>query len=166
MNKSINIARGGLFTALGVLFIYLSTIIPTSRLYVLGLSSCIIPMSIIMTNLKNGFIIYLATSLLSLLLVGFKGNVIAYIIFFGLYGFIKFYVERLRNIPYEIILKLVFFNVSLLIIYLLAKLFFQDLIKINVSIYMAILAAEFIFMIFDYVLTLFIAYVNRVFVKK
>jgi hypothetical protein len=166
MNKSINIARGGLFTALGVLFIYLSTIIPTSRLYVLGLASCIIPMSILMTNVKNTFIIYAATSLLSLLIVGFKGNVIAYILFFGLYGFIKFYVERLRNAPYEFILKLLFFNAALVIIYLLAQMFFQDLIKVNVAIYIAIFMVQFIFIVFDYALTLFIAYIDRTLIKR
>lgn len=160
-NKSTNIARGGLFTALGVLFLYFSTIIPTSKLYVLGLASCIIPMSIMMTNIKNGFIIYAATSLLSLLIVGFKGNVIAYILFFGLYGFIKFYVERLRNTPLEIVLKLLFFNLSLGVIYMLSKLFFQNLINLNISLYLALFMAQFIFIVFDYVLTLFIDYVNR-----
>ena len=166
MNKSTNIARGGLFTALGVLFIYLSTVIPTSRLYVLGLASCIVPMSIMMTNVKNGFIVYAATSLLSLLIVGFKGNVIAYIIFFGLYGFVKLYVERLRNMTYEIILKLLFFNLALGIIYIFATLFFPSLIKINISIYMALVMVQFIFIVFDYALTLFIAYVNRTIIKR
>lgn len=166
MNKSTNIARGGLFTALGVLFIYLSTVIPTSRLYVLGLASCIVPMSIMMTNIKNGFIVYAATSLLSLLIVGFKGNVIAYIIFFGLYGFVKFYIERLRNMTYEIILKLLFFNLALGIIYLFATLFFPSLIKINISIYMALIMVQFIFIVFDYALTLFIAYIDRTFIKR
>jgi hypothetical protein len=161
MNKTLNIARGGLFTALGVLFIYLSTISPTSKIYILGVASCIIPLSILTTTIKNGFFIYLATSLLSLLLVGFKGNVAAYILFFGLYGFAKCYIEKLRNIFLEILLKLVFFNITVGAVYFLYTVFFTDLIKVNIPIYAAVIMLQFVFIAFDYALTLFVSYANR-----
>lgn len=161
MNKTLNIARGGLFTALGVLFIYLSTIAPTSKIYILGIASSIIPLSILTTTMKNSFFIYLATSLLSLLLVGFKGSVAAYILFFGLYGFAKYYIERLRNIALEIFLKLAFFNLTAGTVYLLYKVFFTDLLKVNIPIYAAIVMLQFVFIAFDYAFTLFISYVNR-----
>lgn len=165
MNKTSNIARGGLFTALGVIFIYLSIISPTSKLYLLGVASCIIPLSILTTSLKNSFFIYLSTGLLSLLLIGPKGNVIAYIVFFGLYGFVKYYIENLRKMPIEIILKLIFFNFSIGILYMLAKVFFSGIIKTNISIYMVLVMLQFVFLIFDYVLTMFIAYGQKHFKK-
>lgn len=165
MNKTSNIARGGLFTALGVIFIYLSIISPTSKLYLLGVASCIIPLSILTTSLKNSFFIYLSTGLLSLLLIGPKGNVIAYIVFFGLYGFVKYYIENLRKMPIEIILKLIFFNFSIGILYMLAKVFFIGIIKTNISIYMILVMLQFVFLIFDYVLTMFIAYGQKHFKK-
>lgn len=165
MNKTSNIARGGLFTALGVLFIYLSVISPTSKLYLLGVASCIVPVSILSTTLKNGFYTYLATSLLSLLLIGFKGNVLAYIIFFGLYGFVKYYIETLRKMPAEIALKLLFFNAAITVLYFLSKVFFNDLLSINISIYAAIFMLQFVFLIYDYALTLFIVYIQKYFKK-
>ncbi len=161
MNKTLNIARGGLFTALGVLFIYLSTISPTSKIYILGIASCIIPVSVLTTTIKNSFFVYLATSFLSLLLIGFKGSVAAYILVFGLYGFAKYYIERLRNIVYEIILKLAFFNLTAGAVYLLYKVFFAELIKVNIPIYAAVIMLQFVFIAFDYALTLFISYINR-----
>lgn len=165
MKKTLDLARGGLFTALGVLFIYLSSVIPTSRLYVLGIASCIIPLSILTTNLKTSFLIYISTSILSLLIAGFKGTVLMYIFLFGLYGFVKYYIEKLRNMPFEIILKLIYFNISIGILYYFYTAFFAGELRINLPIYVALIAFQFVFIIFDYVLTLFISYANKHFVK-
>ncbi|MCM0646824.1 hypothetical protein NBE98_00370 [Clostridium swellfunianum] len=165
MNKTINIARGGLFTALGVLFIYLSTISPTSKIYILGIASCIIPLSIITTTVKNAFFIYLSTSLLSVLLIGFKGSVAAYVLFFGLYGFAKYYIEKLRKVPLEILLKLVFFNSMTGLLYILYKVFFVGLLRVNIPIYAAVVMLQFVFIVFDYAVTLFISYIHRYFAK-
>lgn len=161
MNKTHNLALGGLFTALGVIFIYLSNIVPTSKIYLLGIASCIIPLSIITTSIKNSFLIYLSTSILSLLLLGIKGGVIVYITFFGCYGFIKLFVERIRNTPIELLLKLLFFNVDLVLIFIFYRVFFANLLNIKLPIYAAIIMFQLIFLIYDYALTVFIAYINR-----
>jgi len=165
MGASRFIARGGILTAIGVLLLYLSTISPTSKVYILGAASCLIPISVLLTNMKNSFIVYIATSLISFLMLGFKGSVIAYIIFFGLYGFIKYYIERFRNIPLEIILKLLYFNISIGIIFYLYKLFFAGLLKINLPIYQVVIMLQFVFIIFDYAITLFIDYISKHFNK-
>jgi hypothetical protein len=161
MRTSKFIARGGILTAIGVMLLYISTISPTSKVYILGVASCLIPLSVLLTNIKNSFLVYISTSLLSFLILGFKGSVIAYIIFFGLYGFIKYYIERLRNPPIEIFLKLLFFNISIGIIFSLYKLFFTSLLKIDLPIYQVIIMLQFVFIIFDYALTLFIAYATK-----
>lgn len=165
MSKASNLAKGGVFTALTVIFIYLSTIVPTNRLYLLALASCIIPLSIMTTNVKNSFIIYFSSSILSFLL-GLRGGALVYAVFFGLYGFVKYYTEKLRKPVYEIILKLVFFNIGLLIIYNFYTLLFLELPKVNIPIYYAVAMLQVIFFIFDYALTVFVAYVNRRFISK
>lgn len=166
MSKSSNIARGGLLTALGVIFIYLSNVAPTSKIYLLGVASCIIPLSIMWTNIKNSIVVYGATCILCLLLIGFKGGVITYILFFGLYGFAKYYIEKLRKLPIEILLKLIFFNVSIALIFLIYRVFFAGLLKMNIAIPLAIFVFQFVFLIYDYALTLFISYVNRHYLKS
>lgn len=164
--KTIDIAKGGLFTAISVILIYLSTIIPVNKFYLLAVASCIIPLSVITTSLRNALVIYFATSLLSLVICGLRNTVVAYIVFFGLYGIVKYYIERIRKAYLEIILKLVFFNMTLALLFLAYKLFFPNLINVYIPLYVLIIGAQIVFLVFDYILTMFIGYSSRYFVKN
>lgn len=166
MTKTSNITKGGIYTALSLLFIYLSNILPTNKFFILIIVSCIIPISIITTNFKNSVTIYVATSLLSLLLLGIKLNVLSYIIFFGSYGFVKYYIEKINKLVIEILLKLVFANICAVIIYFFYRLLFVDIINLKFPIALIILAVEIIFLLYDYALTLFISYVDRNYLKR
>ncbi|MBI6873991.1 hypothetical protein I6U51_14990 [Clostridium aciditolerans] len=165
-NKTSNLSKGGLFTALGVIFVYLSSIVPVNKLYLLGIASSIIPLSVVTTNIKNTLIVYFATSVICLFVSGSKITVISYIIFFGLYGIIKYYIERIRKIYIEFILKLAFFNVVVLIIFYAYKAFFPGIISVNMPLYILIAGSEIVFLIYDYALSLFISYTNRYLHKK
>lgn len=164
--NSSYMAKGGLLTALGVMFVYLSGIVPINKGYLLAIASCIIPLSVVMTNVKNSIVVYIATSMLSVLISGMRITVIAYILFFGLYGLAKYYIENLRKLPIEIILKLIFFNISLGVLFLVYKLFFPNLLKINMPFYLLIVAAQIAFILYDYILTLFIDYINKYLHKR
>jgi len=156
MSKASNIAKGGLFTALTIVFLYISSIIPTSRLFFMALAASMVPISIISTNVKNSVVVYGAASLLSLLL-SLRGTAIMYIVFFGLYGFVKYYVERLRKIALEIVLKLLFFNTCVYLIYLIYKIFTFGLPVINIPLYYVIAALQVGFIIYDYAMTVLIS---------
>ncbi|MBD5588572.1 hypothetical protein FDF50_11605 [Clostridium botulinum] len=165
--KSSNIAKGGIFTAISFLLIYLSTILPVNKLSLLATASAIIPIAIISTNAKNGFLVYLSTSILCSIVIGISRiSVIFYIVFFGLYGIIKYYIERLNKLYIEIILKFAFFNICLIVLLYIYKLFFQGITIINKYIYMYFIVAQIAFIVFDYVLTLFIFYINKHFIKN
>lgn len=159
MNKTSNIAKGGLYTALTVILIYLSSMLPTNKLAIIAVASCIIPLSIITTNIKNSFAVYLSVSILSLLL-GLKGSALAYILFFGLYGFVKYYVEAKRKPVLEFAIKFLFFNCSMTLAYFLFKLFAFDIPIKKFPIYLIIIALQIIFIIYDYALTLMIGFIN------
>ncbi|NFJ69013.1 hypothetical protein FC891_11200 [Clostridium botulinum] len=165
--KSSNIAKGGIFTAISFLLIYLSTILPVNKLSLLATASAIIPIAIISTNAKNGFLVYLSTSILCSIVIGISRiSVIFYIVFFGLYGIIKYYIERLNKLYIEIILKFAFFNICLIVLLYIYKLLFQGITIINKYIYMYFIVAQIAFIVFDYVLTLFIFYINKHFIKN
>lgn len=164
--KTSYIAKGGLFTAIGFIFIYLSTMVPVNKAYLLAIASCIIPLSVITTNIKNAMVVYMSTSLLALLICGTKITVVSYVIFFGLYGLIKYYIEILRKLYIEFILKLLFFNADLAMLFFIYKLFFPGLLKATMPLYIIIAAAQVVFLVFDYILTMFINYSNKHFVKK
>ena len=117
-----------------------------------------------LTGVKNTIVVYSAVSLLSLFIIPSKLISIAYILIFGSYGFVKYFVEKLRNMPLEFVLKLLYFNISSAIIIFIYKLL---LLKIpNINIYLLILFMEFGFLVYDYALTIFIAYANKNLLKK
>ncbi|MGH4137221.1 hypothetical protein [Clostridium sp.] len=162
--KSNNIAKGGIFAALSLILLYLSSVFPTNRLFILVIASCIIPLSILLTGIKNTVIVYGAVSMLSLFIIPSKLIAISYILIFGSYGFVKYFIEKLRNIPIEFVLKLLYFNMSSAIIIFIYKLL---LLKIpNVNIYLLIFFMEFSFLVYDYTLTIFIVYANNNLLKK
>jgi len=167
--KSSYISKGGLLTALGILLIYLSTIIPTNKIFILGIASSLTPVALISTSLENTITVYIATSIISFLLLGLRGQVILYIIFFGTYGIIKFFIERIRNSKLEWLLKYLFFNLCLFLCYLLYKFLFLgevDLTKIKLPIPLFIIALEIAFYFYDYVLTYAIHYVKTKLLKN
>ena len=70
---------------------------------------------VISGGLGAGFLCYGATALLGVLLLPDKGCTLLYVLFFGLYPMVKYAVERLRRLPVELVLKLAFFNLILVI---------------------------------------------------
>jgi len=162
--KSNNIAKGGIFTALSLILLYLSSIFPTNKLFILGIASCIIPLSIMLTGVKNTLVVYAAVSILSLFLIPSKLIAISYILIFGSYGIVKYFIEKLRSMTLEIILKLLYFNISFAIIVFIYELV---IVKIpNINIYLLIFVLQFAFIIYDYALTAFIAYAYKNLLKK
>lgn len=82
--------------ALGALFMYASSIVPSGKLVLLFLASVVLWIPL---NERGGvpyaILCYIATALLSLLLIPNKLYPLAYALFFGLYGFIKLGVDNL-----------------------------------------------------------------------
>lgn len=153
--KSSNIAQSGIIIALTLAILYSTSLLPISTLSILTLASCLIPIAIIRTSLKSTLLIYVASSILSFFLVPINISVL-YALFFGIYGIIKFFIEKLNNLILEIILKLLSFNLLLFIIYTIFKAFLG--FKIQFSLLIFIGAAQIGFLIYDYALTLIISY--------
>ena len=128
MNNTKLLTRGGIYTAISVLLVYLSNVLPTSKLSILTISSAVIPLSILTIKVKSTILVYAATSLICIIL-GLRVISIAYIFFFGLYGIVKYYIEHLGKLALEIILKLIFFNISFFIVFFLKNEFIDVFIK-------------------------------------
>lgn len=158
--KSNNITQSGIIIALTLAILYSTSLLPISTLSILTLASCLIPISLIRTSLKSTILVYLASSILSFFLVPINISIL-YTLFFGVYGIIKFFIEKLNNIILEIILKLSVFNILLFTIYVIFKMFIG--FKLNFSILLFVAAAQIIFLIYDYALTIVISYFyNRI----
>lgn len=153
--KAKSIAEGGIAVALTVILLYLHSIIPISRLTFLTVASCIIPICVIRLSVKNAFIIYIASALLCAFIMPLQ-TTIYYALLFGPYGLIKYFIEKMSNKFLEIILKLISLNIlSSAVITLLIKMTGINLL--NQNIYYMICAAQVVFLIYDYALTLIIS---------
>lgn len=166
--SSKNIALGGILTALTLVLLYLTLFIPTNTLTLLTLASFMVPVAIIRGNIKTALLVYISSSLLGLIFV--PSFAWLYIIFFGCYGIIKYLIERLDRFTLEWLLKIAFFNVILLTFFqtfiaLFDPTFIERITAIgskvlpqvpSIAIILLWLAAQLVFMIFDYALTLLV----------
>lgn len=161
MRKPLNakgIALNGVLGALAVICLLLANILPTNKISLYALSSFFISVIIIENSIRAGWIFYAATTLLGFMIVPDKISIVPYALFFGGYGIIKYYIEKLDRIILEYILKFLFFNACACIILLAAGSLFKAEPIVAFSWWLLIIAGEIVFFIYDFVYTLFINY--------
>lgn len=157
-NKRVKgITLGGILAAFTVICVFLASVLPTSVLSLYAVSSLFISIIIIEFGIKAGWTFYLASSILSTVLIP-RLEVIPFIVFFGIYGAIKFYVERVKSRVLEYILKLVYFNICLVLGLFFLKELILNGMNISMPIYIAAAVLEVVFILYDYVYTLFIRF--------
>jgi hypothetical protein len=154
--KSKHIAESGISISLVLVILYATSILPISTLSILTIASCLIPITIIRTSVKNAILVYIVSSILSFFLVQTK-IAIYFTLFFGIYGIIKYFVEKIRNIPIELFFKLITFNLLLIIIYFTSTKFLGGFI-IELPLRLILAISQVIFLIYDYALTIIISY--------
>ncbi len=152
--KSSKLAIGGISVALSLVILYLTNIIPINTLAILTIVSSIIPITIIKTDIKTAIMVYIITSICSFMFLPITYSIM-YIAIFGIYGIIKCFIERLHNTSLEILLKLVFFNIILAIVYFALP---SILGNIKISILLMFIGANIAFLVYDYALTIVITY--------
>lgn len=161
--RTKRITVSGILLALVVIVLYFESIMPTNRLALYALSSFFVSVIIIEFGIKSGWLFYAASAIMALIIIPDKIGLTPYMIFFGIYGIIKFYIEKLDKLPYEYVLKMLFFNACMVTAIILVKEIFIESVKINFPWWIVILLFEFVFVIYDYVYSLFIQYYkNRV----
>ncbi len=150
------IALNGILGALAVICLVLAAILPTNRLSLYALSSFFVAVSIIESGVKAGWIFYAATCLLALIVVPYKLGIIPYVIFFGMYGIVKYYIEKLDKIVVEYILKFAFFDICVGIAALTIIEVFGFSLAVELPWWLLIIALQVVFFLYDIVYTLFI----------
>ena len=171
--KTSAITLGGILAAISMVLLYLTTLVPTNTLTLLTLISFIPPIALMEKGLKTAMLVYICSAMGSLLFVPFNITLL-YILFFGIYGIIKGFIERLNKSFLETVLKLLFFNTIFLICLLLTK----GILGIDLQNNLAKLLSYFtskpldstsgflilclivqpVFLIYDYALTLLVGY--------
>lgn len=150
---SKKVAYSGILLGVHTILLILINIIPMNTLFIMGIASLIISIIIMEFGPKSGVVFYLASIILSFLVINNKAQWVLYNLTFGVYGLIKYIIEQDRSIYLEYILKIIFANMLLMITYFILRGFIY--IPINI---LTILAFQVVFMIYDSVYTKFIDY--------
>ena len=154
-------------TALTVIFLYAASAFSAGKLAALGLSSLFCAVCVSCFGARYGVAQYLASAILSLLLIPNRVLVFAYILFAGYYPVVKLYIEKLDKLWAEWLLKYLFFNVILVVFYFLANAFFLPAMDSAVVLlavkYMALIvvALEIIFAMYDWIISYMISYYHQ-----
>ena len=124
MSKSGKIALGGLLTALGVVLMFLTGLIPIGT-YALPAIAGVLLMAVIEIGAKWAWMIYAAVAVLSLLFAADKEAALLFVLFFGYYPVLKSFLERISNKVLSWISKFAVFNVAVVACFFLAVNFLQ-----------------------------------------
>lgn len=159
--KSVRVAVCGLAAALSVTLMFLGGVVYVFAYTVpmlLGLISVMIKKSF---GTSSAVFVYIAVSLLSLMLVPEKESVMMFVLFFGYYPIIRESFEKIKSKAIRFILKLVLFNVSLAVIelicvYIFGIPFFEDGV-FSVWLLIGFAAAmNLVFIMYDFLLRTFL----------
>ena len=155
------LALSGIFLALTVIVLYAESLAPTGRLSLYVLSSLLVSLLVVESDIRAGWLFYFSSSLLAFLIVPDKLALVPYFAFFGLYGIVKCYAERPNDIALEYILKYAYFNLCLVLAFFLVKEFFMEQVVIRLPWWLLVIVLEIVFFLYDYVYSLFIQYYRR-----
>lgn len=108
--KSKSIALGGILSALSLVILYLTNVLPLNTLALLTLTSGLVAVALIRTGVASALLVYTVTCMLSFFMIP-PHIFLMYLLFFGSYSIIKALVERIEYLGVEWLIKFVFFNI-------------------------------------------------------
>lgn len=152
------ITLSSMMIALCIIFLYLAGVVPSSKLFLLCFCSIFIAIIMQECGIKYAVSAFLASSLLGFLLMPNKFIMLPFIAFLGYYPIAKLYLER-QNKALEYVIKLLIFNVALIISYFIAKAFIVDIKTWLLVIFFVL--AQGIFLVYDYVLSMSMTLFNK-----
>jgi len=141
-----------MFASMSLLFLYLASVLPTGRIAMYFLSSVFVMGLVVEEEIGLSVLMYIGVSLMSLLLLPNILRVLPYVLFFGHYGIGKYYIQtRIKDKVAAYIVKLIYYNMALGLIYLLAqKIILEDVLSTGIAFWLFVVLAEVAFVIYDY----------------
>lgn len=112
-DKIFRITLGGICLALTVISMYAASVVPGVELTLLAVSSLFTAVMLLETGVGGALLLYGAAVILGIALVPNKLAVIPYGFFFGYYGILKYYIEKIHGALPQLALKLLFFAAAM-----------------------------------------------------
>lgn len=159
--KSKELTVSAALTALTIVILYLNLLLPISTISILTLASALIPVALIRGSIKSSILVYISSSIIGFFILPINITLL-YVLFFGVYGIIKYFIEKINKLPLEIFLKIIFFNIILV----LSIFVFNSFVTIEITklpMTLLFIVAQPVFLIYDYALSLLISfYLDRI----
>ncbi len=153
--------------ALTVIFLYAAAALSTGKIAALGLASLLCGICVSRFGVRYGVALYVGASILALLLLPNKMFALLYVLLAGYYPIVKLYIEKLRRIWAEWIVKILFFNAVIIVLYIIVKLFFMPVLTSTLALLVlrylgpALLILQVVFIVYDWILSYMIGYYDQ-----
>lgn len=157
MKQSGKVALGGVLGALSLVCLFL-TIFPYATYALPALAGAVLIPVVLEIGVKTGWMVYAAVAVLALIITPSVEAKMMFVAFFGYYPVLKASLERLRARWLEWTLKLVVFNVAMVVSYVLLLFVFGleadtfELFGINLPL-VFLAMGNVVFVIYDVALT-------------
>ena len=139
-----------MFSAFSLLFLVLVWLLPGLQL-ILYLTSSLFVMGVMLEERTGAAVLSaMAVSLLGLLILPDKTLLLPYVFFFGHYGIGKYLIEKRRRTASGVVLKLVYFNAALALLYFTVPSRLFALLPFDLSLIAFIVVMEVIFLVYDF----------------
>lgn len=157
MGKTKKLVFCGIFAALAALFLYGAGTLPTGRIALFCLASCLTAVTCVECGWKYALAGYAAASAVALIFIPNKLIVLPYALFLGYYPVLKLWVEQLRHMVKEWILKFVVFAAVSAAAVWAVQVFVQDAVLPFAPLLLAAVGAG-VLAVFDFALSLFVQF--------
>lgn len=118
--KSDQIALGGVFSALCLVLMFLSSVIPFSSFALPMLAGAMLMVVVIENGAKTAFLVYISVSLLSAFIVPDVDTKLMFILFFGYYPVFRPSLEKIPGKLLSMLAKLLLLNAAMIPAYYLS----------------------------------------------
>ena len=162
------LAVSALCLALTVAALVGASLIPGTEMTFYAIAGLFSGVVIMENGLKGGALVYVGALILSFILVPNKFAILPYGLFFGLYGFVKYYTEKISAAWAQIVVKVVFFGViSAASLKFFKGLFLGNIELPDMPMAIIIIGGVIMFLLYDYIFTLAVnIYRKRNFIGK
>lgn len=164
-NKTKSIAFSGIATSVIIILLFLAGIIEVLDYTACAICSLVVTFILVEFGTSSALGVYIASSILALLILPSKISTVLFIAFCGWYSFVKRYIERIKQ-PFEIILKLLLFNIVLCVIFAITKFVFMIENDSNITLIILLVICNVTFLIYDKLITKLIWLYTNVYRKK
>lgn len=161
MDNTRKLALAGIMTGITIIILFFAMVIPNLKLALYGLASLPMAVVVIECDKRTGLLFYIATGVLSFILLPDKVAALPYIVVLGLYGLVKSGAESTKNAVTQWLIKLIYFNAALGIYLWLVVQIFMPNITFPIPLWILIIGAEALFVAYDFIYSYCVAFYEK-----